>query len=279
MTDPDDHVWTALGTTEEEYSGIPRVSEELAHPSEIFFVLNENTGVTLPLGEMEDESERHKDVVGVYHASATQCPRKSYYDEKDLVSKWDGFDSGVDMEKIFRRGDTVEDWVEKTLQEELPDKDVRNQLPVKFESEEFYVTGSTDPYILDGDELWALTEVKSTSNELEGLPKSHHVRQLNVYLSVADLDSGILIYVQVDEDFEEDEITIQDIAVLEIEQDDALFQRCLMAFSQYHDYRLNNTFPPAFPVDENECQSCEYYPLCKDDNEGDEYVKENFYDK
>ena len=275
--DPSDFVFTAMGTTKEEYTGVPDISDSMAHESELYFSLIDSLDVTLDLEELEDESDRHQDVIGVYHASGTKCPRKSFYSEKDIVSEYPERDWEFGLEYIFRRGNTVEDWVEDTLEESLPDKVIKNEMPMKYEFGDFYVTGSTDPYILNQDgDLWAITEVKSTRNSLSNIPLSYHVRQLNVYLNIADIPYGFIIYLKVNDNFEEEEITIKDVEIVKIEKDEELFQRCMMAFTLYHDYRENGGFPPAFPVDDKECSDCRYRGLCYNDDKGDDYTKENF---
>lgn len=265
-------IYRAMGTTEDEWDGHPEISDHLKTQEDIESTFEDTRNTEVEMIEQDDESDRHRDVEGVYHASQSlRCPRKWYYRDMDVVTEW----PSRDWSDIFRRGDTVEDWVVTRLSDTF--EHVGNALPVRIEEDDFYVTGSSDPFMLDehGD-ISALTEVKSTSTDLNGIPSDSHVAQLNMYLSAIGLPFGFLVYVRTEDHADEEYIVIKEVEVVRVNQSEELLSWCMTAFDIYHEHRIDESFPPAFPMKRNECGRCDYRALCMRNDDGTSYAKEAF---
>lgn len=230
--------------------------------------------------EHDGESERHKSRIGVYHASgAAKCIRKRWYSHKNVVKQdWDGFPKGIAF-----RGNLVEDEVEDALEKHLRDYIsegiddgivVDNEYPVSVKVDEyegvpeFYITGSTDPFIKDSNgEVIEIVEVKSSNNPPEE-PSWYHKFQLNTYLSAVGLDTGIIVYI--------DPSNWDNRKVFRYEQEPERWELTKLFHAVFHWHLVNDKLPPRTPMGEDECKMCSYKGLCIRNDDGEQYTKENY---
>lgn len=276
MSDISDDALAAIGKTREEYEELNDVE-----PSKIDISLSDHVDSAIQRYiEIDDgESERHKSRVGVYHASgAGKCLRKRWYSDKGVVkSEWHEFPVG-----IGHRGDVVEDEVENgldaclanTLEEALSDVVVGNEYPVSQEITDFpaignfYITGSTDPYVEDQDgNLIEIIEVKSTGN-IPDSPHWYHEMQLNTYLSILGVSTGTIFYV--------DPSDWENRVSFCYEQDQSLWEFTKVLHGVYHLHRKANTLPPRTPIKENECDGCPYKGHCLRNDRADDFTESTF---
>lgn len=280
----DNDVLKAVGKSREEYE-----RETAFSPVDFNISLADSVDAAIEshITEEDGESDRHKSRVGIYHASgAARCIRKRWYSAKNVVKQeWDKFPAG-----IGHRGDVTEDEVERGLesqlahnlivdqleediQEELSENlEVGNEYPVSEEIEvpwgSFWITGSTDPYVVDGDgNLLEVVEVKS-ANSPPDQPKWYHEMQLNTYLSILGLESGTIVYI--------DPSNWDNRQVFAYQQDEKLWELTKLYHTVFHRYRVDDELPPRIPLAEDECSRCAYRGLCIRNDRGDDYTEDNF---
>jgi CRISPR/Cas system-associated exonuclease Cas4 (RecB family) len=282
MGELDEDVLAAMGVDQEDVDDLSGVGDlQISLADSVDAAIEDHI-----TSDEDGESERHKARVGVYHASgAARCIRKRWYGAKGVVKpERHEFPAG-----IAHRGNVVEDEVEESLlsrlhdnlvddlQQDLADQlaatmRVGNEYPVSHEVDwpdgSFYITGSTDPYVEDGDgNLIEVIEVKS-ANSPPDEPKWYHEFQLNTYLSALGLETGVIVYI--------DPSNWDNREVFVYQQDEALWELTKLYHGVFHHYRVEDKLPPKLPIGEDECIGCPYAGLCRRDDRGDEYLQDTF---
>ncbi len=138
--------------------------------------------------------ELPKREIGKYYPSEIgKCLRNLYYSYKYPK------ETKPKLLKIFEMGNMVHDFIVKVLEsEKIPEIElVGYEIPVKYEIEDFVISGRIDDVILlktNGKKI--LVEVKSTKdirNVRE--PQNTHLIQLQFYMRITGIKEGILLYV------------------------------------------------------------------------------------
>jgi len=268
-----EEVLAAVGKSEDEFL------EETSGDSLSGVSLAESidSAIQSHISQDDGESDRHEFREGIYHASGGWgCVRKRWYGDRGIIKEdWRGFPDG-----IAHRGNLTEDEVEEGLRSELEEEMsdeliVDNEYPVSVEIDDwedsigsFWITGSTDPYVLNEDgDLLEIVEVKSSSNP-PNEPKSSHLMQLNTYLSALGLETGTIVYI--------DPRDWENRLVSPVEQSDSLWEWTKLRHAVYHAHVRRDELPPKSPMGESECDYCAYSVLCARDERGDDYRESDF---
>lgn len=137
--------------------------------------------------------EWHRREVGVYHASAMgKCVRRHYFNFKEDTQPEN------DAYPHFELGNRLEDLYEDALKEEYGEKYVKNDVPIKFQGDDYKIVGSTDPVIInDNGDIETIFEVKTTGNlkYTRGSPKDRHLYQLMCYMKALNVNKANIVYI------------------------------------------------------------------------------------
>jgi CRISPR/Cas system-associated exonuclease Cas4 (RecB family) len=166
-----------------------------------------------------------------------------------------------DLIKIFEVGNIMHDFITEVLKSERnPHIELlKAELPVKTEIDDFTISGRIDDLLLikeNGKSI--LVEVKSVKSvAYQQRPSHNHIMQLQFYMFVTNIHSGILLYI--------DKTTLQTKA-FEINYDEATGRQIIERFRRLHNALKNNKLPPdeAKLLDEMNwmCRFCEYREKC-----------------
>jgi len=190
-----------------------------------------------------------------YPSEIGSCLRKVWYSYKYPQ------EVKPDLIKVFEVGNIMHDFIRDVLRSEKnPHIELlKSELPVKIDIDDFVIAGRIDNLLLvkeNGKSV--LVEVKSVKNiTFQQRPSDHHLMQLQFYMYVTNVHSGILLYI--------DKTTLQTKA-FDIVYDEEVAKKIVDRFKQLNKFLRNRELPPEEAKLVNEmnwmCRFCEYRDKC-----------------
>ncbi len=190
-----------------------------------------------------------------YPSEIGSCLRKIWYSYKYPQ------EVKPDLIKIFEVGNILHDFITEVLKSERnPHIELlKSELPVKTEVDDFTISGRIDDLLLvkeNGKSI--LVEVKSTKNiAFQQRPSHSHIMQLQFYMYVSNIHSGVLLYV------DKNNLLTKSF---DIEYDEETGKQIIERFRRLHASLKNNSLPAdeAKLLDEMQwmCRFCEYRDKC-----------------
>lgn len=210
-------------------------------------------------GEMIDnhlEREKNEKEVGKYYPSnAGMCMRKTWFSYKQPRKK----DS--DLLKIFEVGNMLHSFVAEVLEsDENPKLELlENERSFRERIDDFQILGRIDNVILTEDGERAVVEVKSIKDiKYAKEPSNHHELQLQIYMHFAEIENGILVYV--------DKTNLK-TKVFELPYEKEKAFKALGRIRKLHKKLEEDKLPSAEGRNSEEkgwmCKYCEYKDLCE----------------
>ncbi|ADV64440.1 CRISPR-associated protein Cas4 [Desulfurococcus mucosus] len=132
------------------------------------------------MGELRDGST-------IYVTDLVACSHK-YHMRRKYPELTIGFEPSMVLGELLHKG------LEEVLKGEGYEVEKSVEVPVEIDGARYIVKGRVDAY---NPGTRTVVEIKS-SRTSRGIPKPHHVEQLNIYLNIMDVESGILVYVTSD---------------------------------------------------------------------------------
>ncbi len=199
-------------------------------------------------------ARREKKLDGFHPSNHSTCPRYWFllFQGAEVEPKIDArlyrvFDNGHEVhERWYSYFDGMGVLVEK-------EKKIRVEDPVP-------ISGTVDAIIDWGGKK--VVEVKSISQEGFDLrkfykkPKKDHVEQLQVYLSVLEIDIGLIIY---------ESKNTQDFKIFRVDRDESIYTKRIKTWQKYYKNIQEGKLPPRpYTRTSKACSECELETYCWD---------------
>src|SRR6056297_37873 len=219
------------------------------------------------IDEFYKKQEENRDREYFYVTDAGKCKRATFLTFKNAPAK----DLEPRVLRIFEKGE----YHHRNLISSL----IRMGIVVAAEIStppQAIISGRADAILSIDSQLYVL-DIKSTnSNAFRYMknPKEKHLYQIQLYLHFFNIQNGILLYVDKDQ---------QKLKEFEIDYDPDLANNLMKQFSKLKDKIDNNVVPArndSYPS-KGECRYCKFKELCKKAEEGEmnwENLKEKFKD-
>lgn len=188
-----------------------------------------------------------------------KCHRKGYYNAANAPEEDD------EPRGIFFMGRRVENDLVIEFLSDVTERDliVGNDLDIYYTVEhngvELYISGDTDPVVLDSSGTPILPSEIKTAENLPDAPRPWHKAQIHAYIYGvrerydADVDHGLLLY------FSRESL---DMTVFDVSFDPEFWEEVLDWTVQQTEYREQGVLPPAEPEYGWECEYCAYRHRC-----------------
>lgn len=170
-------------------------------------------------------------------------------------------ETGAELMKIFQLGNMMHDFVVDVLRSEKnPDVQLlKSEFPLRFDVDDFVVSGRVDNLILvkaSGKEF--LVEVKSAGSvEYITEAKPHNIMQLQLYMHVTGIKSGLLLYL--------DKRNLKS-KIYEVKYDEKEAMKIVERFRELHKHLKEKKLPLPEARGSKEnlwmCRYCEYHDRC-----------------
>ena len=202
--------------------------------------------------------QKPKKIGRYYPSEIGKCIRKTWYsyNHPHVVEP--------ELLKIFEAGNLMHDFVADVLRsEKTPEVELlKVEMPLRFENEQFVVSGRIDDVILLKMEgRLVLVEVKSTKNIsfVKRADRAHEM-QLQFYMRASGIYNGIILYI--------DKTNLQ-TKMFEIKFDEKNGNQIIERFESLHKHLTEKKLPVAEAKQSVDmkwmCRFCEYKERCDED--------------